>query len=216
VAVHEVLTKNGRGVFRCGIDGNPSYNPLLCLKANSSFLWDAELRSGNAGTWGSTAPLETSFANVPPEVRELRFRADAGFAYDPLFETLEAHRTEYAVVTRLTSSLKRLLPGLRYTTANAVWECAAGEFRAHGWRQSRRMAVARRAIEEEDPQLTLFAMGRYLYRVWVTNLELTPAGVWHFYDGRAAMEPRIHELREDFAVRKIPTDRLKRTPCIWR
>ena len=36
-------------------------------------------------------------------------------------------------------------------------------------------------------------------------MELTPAGVWHFYDGGAAMEPRIGELREDFALRKIPT-----------
>jgi hypothetical protein len=65
--------------------------------------------------------------------------------------------------------------------------------------------VARRLIEENDPQLALFAMGRYLYRVWVTNLALTPAGVWHFYDHRAAIEPRIHELREDLALRKIPT-----------
>jgi len=48
-------------------------------------------------------------------------------------------------------------------------------------------------------------MGRYLYRAWATNLELTPAGVWRFYDGRAAIEPRIRELREDFALRKIPT-----------
>ena len=29
--------------------------------------------------------------------------------------------------------------------------------------------------------------------------------MWHFYDGRAGMEPRIGELREDFALRKIPT-----------
>ena len=36
-------------------------------------------------------------------------------------------------------------------------------------------------------------------------MDLTPAGVWHFYDGRAGMEPRICELREDFALRKIPT-----------
>jgi hypothetical protein len=186
--------------------GKRSYNPLLCLEANSSFLWDTELRSGNAGTWEGSPPLlETSFVNVPPEIRELRFRADAGFGYDPVFKELEAHRAEYAVVARLTSSLKRLLSGLRYTTANTIWECAEGEFRAHGWRQTRRIVVARRAIEEEDPQPTLFALGRYLYRVWVTNLDLTPAGVWHFYDGRAAMEPRIHELREDFAVRKIPT-----------
>ncbi len=186
--------------------GKRSYNPLLCLEANSSYFWDAELRPGNAGTWeGSPALLETTFVNVPPEIRELRFRADAGFGYDPVFNNLEAHRAEYAVVARLTASLKRLLPGLRYVRANACWECAEGEFRAHGWRQARRIVVARRAIEEEDPQPTLFLMGRYVYRAWVTNLVLTPAGVWHFYDGRAAMEPRIHELREDFALRKIPT-----------
>jgi hypothetical protein len=186
--------------------GKRSYNPLLCLEANSSFLWDAELRSGNAGTWEGSPPLlDTSFVNVPPEIRELRFRADAGFGYDPVFEKLEAHRADYAVVARLTTSLKRLLPGLRYAPANACWDCGEGEFRAQGWRQARRIVVARCAIAEDDPQPTLFAMGRYCYRVWVTNLTLTPAGVWHFYDGRAAMEPRIHELREDFALRKIPT-----------
>ena len=36
-------------------------------------------------------------------------------------------------------------------------------------------------------------------------LSLTPAGVWNFYEGRAGMEPRIRELREDYALRKIPT-----------
>lgn len=36
-------------------------------------------------------------------------------------------------------------------------------------------------------------------------MALTPAGIWHFYDGRAGMEPRIGELREDFALRKVPT-----------
>jgi hypothetical protein len=51
----------------------------------------------------------------------------------------------------------------------------------------------------------VFTLERYLYPAWFTNLPLTPAGVWHFYDGRAGMEPRIRELREDFALRKIPT-----------
>ena len=58
---------------------------------------------------------------------------------------------------------------------------------------------------EEEAQTTLFSLGRYVYRAWVTNMSLTPAGIWHFYDGRAGMEPRIGELREDFALRKIPT-----------
>ena len=53
--------------------------------------------------------------------------------------------------------------------------------------------------------MTLFTLERYVYRAWHTNLSLTPAGVWHFYDGRAGMERRIREIREDFALPKIPT-----------
>ena len=48
-------------------------------------------------------------------------------------------------------------------------------------------------------------LSRYAYRTWVTNMDLMPAGVWHFYDGRAGMEPRICGLREDFSLRRAPT-----------
>src|SRR5229473_2933292 len=41
-------------------------DPLLCLEANSSFLWDAELRRGDAGTWvGSVELLASCFLSVP-------------------------------------------------------------------------------------------------------------------------------------------------------
>jgi len=186
--------------------GKRSYNPLLCIEANSSYLWDAELRSGNAGTWdGSVELLDTCFANVPPDIRELRVRADAGFGFNPVFEGLEVRPVQYAVVARLTQAFKRLLPGLRYKSVNRHWEMAEFEHRPHGWPQARRFVVARRFIPQEEPQTTLFILGRSVYRAWVTNMNLTPAGVWHFYDGRAGMEPRICELREDFALRKIPT-----------
>ena len=79
------------------------------------------------------------------------------------------------------------------------------DHRLHGWPQARRFVVARRFIQKEEAETTLFSMGRYIYRAWVTNMSLTPAGIWHFYDGRAGMEPRICELREDYALRKIPT-----------
>jgi len=109
------------------------------------------------------------------------------------------------VVARLTQAFKRLLPGLPYESVNRYWEMAEFEHRLHGWPQARRFVVARRFIPQEEPQTTLFILGRYVYRAWVTNMNLTPAGVWHFYDGRAGMEPWICELREDFALRKIPT-----------
>src|SRR5712692_106327 len=186
--------------------GKRSYNPLLCIEANSSYLWDTELRAGNAGTWdGSLELLDTCFANVPPDIRELRVRADAGFGFNPVFEGLEVRPAQYAVVARLTQAFKRLLPGLGYESVNQQWEMADFEHRPHGWPQARRFVVARRFIPQEEPQTTLFILGRYVYRAWVTNMKLTPAGIWHFYDWRAGMEQRICELREDFALRKIPT-----------
>lgn len=186
--------------------GKRSYNPLLCIEANSSYLWDTELRPGNAGTWdGSVELMATCFLNVPRDIRELRVRADAGFGFHPVLEILEARATQYAVVARLTQAFKRLLPGLQYEPVNRQWEMTEFEYRPHGWPQARRFVVARRFIPDEEPQSTLFILGRYVYRAWVTNMDLTPFGVWHYYDGRAAMEPRICELREDYALRKIPT-----------
>ena len=125
--------------------------------------------------------------------------------FSPVFEGLELRPAQYAVVARLTQAFKRLLPGLPYESVNPHWEMAEFEHRPHGWPQARRFVVARRFIPQEEPQTTLFILGRYVYRAWVTNMNLTPAGVWHFYDGRAGMEPRICELREDYALRKIPT-----------
>jgi hypothetical protein len=183
-----------------------SYNPLLCIEAQSSYLWDTELRTGNAGTWeGSVELLDTCFAHVPPDIPEIRVRADAGFGFNPVFEALQSRPAQYAVVAQLTPAFRNRLPGLRYKLVNPDGEMADFEHRSHGWPKARRFVVARRFMAEQDPQPTLFTLGRYLYRAWVTNLPLTPAGVWHFYDARGAMELRIRELREDFALRKIPT-----------
>ena len=203
--------------YKSRFRGKRSYNPLLCIEANSSYLWDTELRPGNAGTWdGSVELMATCFLNVPRDVRELRVRADAGFGFHPVLEILEARAAQYAVVARLTQAFKRLPPGLRYESVNPEWEMAEFEHRPHGWPQARRFVVARRLIPAEEAEITLFIMGRYMYRACVTNMDLKPSGIWHYYDGRAAMEPRICELREDYALRKIPTASLRPTRYIWK
>jgi Transposase DDE domain group 1 len=186
--------------------GKRSYDPLLCIEANSSYLWDTELCPGNASTReGSVELMATCFLSLPADIRELRVRADAGFGFDPVLEILEARCSQYAAVARLTQAFKRLLSGLRYESVNRQWEMADFEHRPNGWAQGRRFVVAQRFIPEDESQTTLFTLGRYVHRAWVTNMDLTPVGAWHFYDGRAGMEPRICELREDFALRKIPT-----------
>jgi hypothetical protein len=160
--------------------GKRSYDPLLCVEANSAFLWDVELRRGDAGTWaGSEELLACCFLSSPSDIREFRVRADAGFGYRPVLDMLEVRPTaHYAVVSRMTRSLKRALKGLHYEPMNPYWEIAEFEHRPHGWPHARRCVVARKLIKESDPEPTLFAMGRYIYRAWHTNLPMMPAGVW--------------------------------------
>src|SRR6266852_1899236 len=127
------------------------------------------------------------------------------FECGPVLDMLETRFAQYAVVARMVPSLKRALKGLRYEPMSPHWEIAEFEHRPHDWAHARRCIVARKKIEDSDLEPTLFSLERYAYRAWHTNLPLTPAGVWHFYDGRAGMERRIREVREDYAARKIPT-----------
>jgi len=99
---------------------------------------------------------------------------------------------------------------------NPRWEIAEFEHHPHDWSQARRCTVARRRIEENDSEPTLLTLERYAYRAWHTNLPLIPAGVCHFYDGRAGMEPRIRELREDLRSGRFPLVLLRPTHCILK
>ena len=126
--------------------GKRSYNPLLCIEANSAYLWDAELRAGNAATWeGSAELLDTCFANVPPDIREIRTRADAGFAFNPVLEALESHFAQYAVVARLTrlSETSCLACAMSRSTVTGRWPISSTASRDGA--RARRFVVARRA-----------------------------------------------------------------------
>ena len=65
-------------------------------------------------------------------------------ANEPVLQMLETRPAQYAVVARMTPSLKRVLGGLRYERLNLRWEIAEFEHRASDWRPARRCIVARR------------------------------------------------------------------------
>jgi len=97
--------------------------------------------------------MATCFLNVPPDIRELRVRADAGFGFNPVLEILEARASQYAVVARLTQAFKRLLPGLRYESVNRQWEMADFEHRPHGWPQARRFVWRNDSFQKRNRKL---------------------------------------------------------------
>jgi hypothetical protein len=139
--------------------GKRSYDPFLVWRRTprSSGMWNCDAAMRELGR--SEELLACCFHSVPSDIRETRMRADAGFGYGPVFDVLEARSAQYAVVARMVPSLKHALKGLSYEPFNPHWEIAEFEHHPHDWSQARRCIVARKRIEETDPEPTLFTVG---------------------------------------------------------
>ena len=187
--------------------GRPSYMPLLCVEGQTGDCWAAEYHPGNTHVATVTVPLwEAVCAKLPPGVRTLRVRADGAFYDGKIIAALEAREASYAIVARLTRPLQQRVVSARYQRLGRSVGLAEFSYHPQGWPGPRRFVVVRRPVPEEPSwQLSLFRIGQYVYRVIVTNLELAPVNVWRFYNDRAEAELVIREMKEAYALGKIPT-----------
>src|SRR5579875_3852724 len=161
-----------------------------------------DVHTGSGTVW----LLRACFAKMPPTVRQIRVRADAGFFDYKVIRAIEARRGKFVIVARLTPPLKRMIPGLRYTEVRPGLAVADCPYQPHGWPHPYRFVVVRKTLpEEESPQTTLFTVGRYSYHAFVTNLRIWPLAVYRLYNDRAAVELIIKELKADYPLAKIPT-----------
>lgn len=209
-----VLTIYGKLIESAKVGYNPhkrgarSYHPLLCFESHSGDFWHGILRPGDAYTSaGSVEFLKACLAKIPSYIYRIRIRADSGFFDHEFIEPLDEERIGYAIVAKMTRTIKNKLDGLRYHKFKKDWEAADFHYAPLGWKKPHRFVVIRRPLPEKDSeQLTLFTLRRYAYQVFVTNLSLNSENVWYFYRGRASIEITIRELKESYALAKIPTN----------
>ena len=187
--------------------GRPCYLPLMCFEGITQDCWEGSYHPGNTHVSTITIPLlGRAFAKLPEPIRAVRVRADGAFFDHKIIEFIEGKRASYAIVARLTGPLKSRLTGLRYRRVSPGVSAAQFWYCPHGWLGPRRFVVIRRPVPEEpSAQLHLFQMGGYSYQVLVTNLSLTPLHLWRFYNQRARAELIIRELKDAYALGKIPT-----------
>lgn len=187
--------------------GRPSYLPLLCFEGQTRDCWEASYHPGNTHPSSVFAPLLTrAFSKAPSGVREIRVRADSAFYDREIIEFVEAQKAFYAIVARLTPALKAKVAAARYR--RVLGSVYAAEFSYEPWRWPgpRRFIAIRRPVQEEPSyQLTLWHLRGYSYQVIVTNLELEALNLWRFYNRRAHAELIIREMKEGYALGKIPT-----------
>ena len=188
--------------------GRPSYHPLLCFDGITKDCIHGELRAGNVYTSaGTTNLLDASFAKIPPTVKRVFIRADKGFYDHKIVEKIETVPSRmFAIAAKLTAPIKRRLSSLRYHSPTPGIETANFTYQPNGWKHRYRFVIIRRPIPEDPTeQLSLFSMGKFSYQVIVTNMKLKPLNIWRFYNGRAAIELIIKELKNDYPLAKIPT-----------
>lgn len=187
--------------------GRPSYLPLLCFDGVTRDVWAGSFHPGNTHVATVTlARLEEAWAKLPSTIRTVRVRADAAFFDHKLIEWIEARDAAYVIVARLTAPIKRRLSTLPYQRISG--EVAAAEFQDQppGWPGPRRFVVIRRPVPAEPSwQLHLFQLGRFHYQAFVTHLPLTPLSLWRFSNDRSQAELIIRQLKEAYALGKIPT-----------
>lgn len=207
----KTLYGNQEGVtkgYNPGNKGKKSYHPLICTEAHLRDCLAGELRYGNSDSaTGVLVMLETAFDLIPSIAREVRVRADAGF-YDKKFVAkLSQRNIKFAIAADKTSPVKNKVPGLRYRKANQVLSTSEFKYQPDKWPEKYRFVVLREKLtEDRKEKLKLFTLDAYAYHVLVTNLELTPYGVFKFYAGRSGMAERIiRTLKDDYPFGKAPT-----------
>jgi hypothetical protein len=209
-----VLTVYGRSIECAKVGYNPrrrgarSYRPLLCFEAHTREFWHGILRPGNmSDRMETTAFLKECLEKAPRYLYRIRLRADAGFYESKFIDALEAAKIGYVIVAHKTSPLQRRVAGLRYHHFQEGRAAAELDYEPVGWKRSRRfVAIRYRLPEKETDQMCLFQTERYGYQVYVTNLKLRPEKVWYFYCRRARIELDIRELKESYAMGRIPTN----------
>ena len=184
--------------------GRKSHHPLLAVLAEAPLLLHGWLRSGNTGAArGVTAFLSEALALLPPGMNLRCVRADSGFFEEVLLAFLEQRQLPYLVVARLTTRLKRRAAVIHQ------WQpvdehYAVGEFRAQllGWSAERRFVVVRERVREDREAVgrKLIDVPGYTFRIWVTNRNEPVLALWRDYNGRATVEQRIEELKNDLSA----------------
>jgi hypothetical protein len=193
--------------------GRKSHHPLLAVLAEAPFVLHAWLRSGNTASGrGVCAFLKEAFAQLPTGWRLRCLRADSGFFDQAMLAMLEEHAVPYIIVARMTTALKARLhsSALVWRDLGKGYAVSSFTLKLHGWSDTRRFVVVRE-LEREDKSAVgrrLIDVPGYTFRVWVTNRTEDAAMLWRDYNGRATIEQRIEELKNDmhadgFCTRKF-------------
>jgi len=216
--VHTLYGKQmgGRKGYNPKNKGKKSYQPMLTFIAETrEYLWGG-LRKGDRPSGQEIARhIAEAVQALPAVVKHILARADSGFYCWEAVEAYEKAKCRFILVARKTSRLVEELNRADWEPSPATDADEQCEFsyQPKGWGRAYRFMALRyeqppgQNEEGEAVQYQLFATARYVYRVFVTNMDdPLPELVW-FYGQRGSAENLIKEANNDAGLAAHPSGR---------
>jgi hypothetical protein len=190
--------------------GKKSYQPILTFIAETREYIGGELRNGDRPTGAQIARhLEAVFAAVPPCVRGIFARADAGFYCWEAVAAYEKAKASFIIVARKTPRLLEELEKAHWRPSPKTDADEQCEFwyQPEGWRKAYRFIALRYQKKDETPkeQYQLWQTPEYIYRVFVTDMKKPIDLLVWVYNQRAGAENLIKEANNDAGLAAHPS-----------
>ena len=215
--VHTLYGKQmgGRKSYNPKNKGKKSYQPMLTFIAETrEYVW-GELRNGDRPTGKQISDhLRNVQAALPPGVKQIFGRADAGLYCRETVEAYEEMQARFVICARKTARLVEQLRPAEWKPSpktDAEAECEFS-YQPEGWSKPYRFVALRyektRAEQEEEiEQYQLFETSQYTYRVFVTDMHDPISFVVWFYGQRGGAENLIKEANNDAGLAAHPSGR---------
>jgi hypothetical protein len=206
----------GRKSYNPKNKGKKSYQPMLTFIAETrEYVW-GELRNGDRPSGKQIGEhLRNVQAALPPGVKRIYGRADAGFYCREAVAAYEDCNARFVICARKTSRLLEELRQAEWKPSRKTDAEAECEFyyQPDGWSKPYRFVAlryekARAELEAgESEQYQLFETSQYKYRVFVTNMSDPISFVVWFYNQRGGAENLIKEANHDAGLAAHPSHR---------
>jgi hypothetical protein len=203
--LHEDGHQEGVRVGHTRVGLKPCLHPLLAVLEEAKLVVQFWLRPGHAHCASNLIAFTLDLLdNLPRHLRLRLIRADSGFHYDPWLALLEQKGLRYIVVADLSRRLQSFIKKeTRWEpTPIAGVEVADLVYESDYATRPRRLILMRRRVGTEGGGKLLLDCPGYKYQALLTNLPESVRALqgWRDYNGRAAIEGVIKELRHGFGL----------------
>ena len=188
------------------------YNVRLLTEATSGLSLAGEFRPGNTlGVVDILPFVNSGLQKLPSRVAmsRVRLRADAGFYDGQLARSIDDKGAGFVMAARATSRLQSVMHKSRFKSSVGDWQVGEFTYQPIHWEKPIRFVAARKLSGLIEPPVTLFIMEEYAYHILATNLRLSARGIWRLYAQRMSQELLIKELKQHYAMTKIPSRTLR-------